>query len=127
MVIVDQKFNFHEETQLTVHKTSVFFPGDSFFAYDSDAHLLFRFEPYGPDSQSRDQLLLMDASGHSLLTLVRKRSSLHQRWEGFVGEKAEEQNPIFSMYRSSIIGQSDVLVQVYSDPGEEYRIEGSYS
>ncbi|KAI4344150.1 hypothetical protein L6164_011414 [Bauhinia variegata] len=126
-VIVDAKFSFSQETQLTVHKTSVFFPGDGFVAYDPNGKLLFRFDSYGPEPHPRDELLLMDASGKCLLTLMRKRPSLHQRWEGFVGEKAHDQNPLFSMFRSSIIGRSSVTVEVYGDPGEEYQIEGSYS
>lgn len=42
------------------------------------------------------------------------------------GGKTEEQTPIFSMYRSSIIGRSSVTVQLYCDPSEQYEIEGSY-
>ncbi|PON63196.1 LURP1-related protein domain containing protein [Parasponia andersonii] len=61
--IVDDKYCFEEETQLTVHKTSMFFPGDGFIVYDPHGELLFRFDSYGPDSQPRDELVLMDAFG----------------------------------------------------------------
>ncbi|KAF7806408.1 protein LURP-one-related 5-like [Senna tora] len=72
VVIVDEKFSFAEETKLTVHKTSLFFEGDGFIAYAPTGDLLFRFDSYGPDSQPKDQLLLLDASGTCLLTLLRK-------------------------------------------------------
>lgn len=56
--------------------------------------------------------------------------SLHNRWEGFVGERMDGQKPIFSVRRSSIIGRSSVTVEVYGNNGspqaEEYQIEGSY-
>jgi uncharacterized protein YxjI len=58
---------------------------------------------------------------------VKQRPSLHQRWEGFIGERIDGQKPIFSVRRSSMIGRSGVSVEVYSDPGEEYQIEGKFS
>ena len=57
----------------------------------------------------------------------RQKPSLHQRWEGFVGERKEDEGPVFSVHRSSIIGRSSVVVEVYGDKEEEYHIEGSYS
>lgn len=72
MVIVDERFCFEEETHLTVHKTSVFFPGDGFIVYDPKGELILRFDSYGPDSQPKDELVLMEASGKCLLTLLRK-------------------------------------------------------
>ncbi|XP_033512015.2 protein LURP-one-related 12-like [Nicotiana tomentosiformis] len=70
----------------------------------------------------------MDSAGISLVTLHRKKPSLHQRWEGFVGEKKEGQEPIFSIHKSSIIGQYDIVAQVYNstDPVQEFNIQGSY-
>ncbi|XWS72949.1 hypothetical protein CRYUN_Cryun02cG0083400 [Craigia yunnanensis] len=127
VVIVDDKFCFQGETHLTVHKTSVFFPGDGFVVYNPKGELIFRFDSYyGPDSQPKDELVLMDATGKCLLTLIRKKPSLHQRWVGLLGEKMENESPIFCVHRSSIIGRSNVVVNVYGDPGEEYQIEGSF-
>lgn len=51
---------------------------------------------------------------------------MHQRWEGFIGEGTEGKKPLFSVRRSSIIGRSSMTVEVYTDPGEEYQIEGSF-
>lgn len=52
---------------------------------------------------------------------------MHQRWEGFLGERTDGQKPIFSVKRSSIIGRSGVTVEVYERQGEEYQIEGSFA
>lgn len=56
-----------------------------------------------------------------------QRPSLHNRWEGYLGERTEGSKPIFSVKRSSIIGRSGVTVEAYQNPGEEYFIEGSYA
>ncbi|KAF5482199.1 hypothetical protein F2P56_002788 [Juglans regia] len=126
MIIVDEKFCFPEETLLTVRKTSVFFPGDGFIVYDPQGVLLFRFDSYGPDSKPKDELVLMDSSGKCLLTLLRKKPSLYQRWEGYRGDKADHQSSIFSVSRSSIIGRSRLMIEVHGDVSEEYQIEGSF-
>lgn len=55
-----------------------------------------------------------------------QRPSLHQRWEGFVGERSEGQKPIFSVKRSSIIGRCGMIVEMLNNPGEEYQIEGNF-
>ncbi|GAB2228187.1 hypothetical protein Droror1_Dr00010017 [Drosera rotundifolia] len=112
---------------LTVCKTSLFFAGDGFAVYDSAGHLVFRVDSYGgPDTHDMDELVLMDAVGHAVLTVRRKRPSLHHRWEGYLGERNDDSKPIFSVRRSSIIGRSDLTVEMYNNPGEEYHIEGSF-
>lgn len=125
--MVDEEFCFEEEIHLTVRKSCLFFPGDGFVVYDPQGELIFRVDSYGPDFYSKDELVLMDSSGKCLLSLHHKKPSLHRQWEGFLGEKMDGQGPIFSMHRSSIIGRSDVVVEVYSDPAKEYQIEGSFS
>ncbi|GFY96957.1 LURP-one-like protein [Actinidia rufa] len=144
-VVVENGFTYEEETHLTVFKTSLFFAGDGFTAYDCKGELVFRVDSYGEDAHEHAELVLMDASGHCLLTVRRKvigvfaftlgwvllervesRPSLHQRWEGFRGERMDGEKPIFSVRRSSMIGRSTVTVEVYGDPGEEYQIEGSF-
>lgn len=57
-----------------------------------------------------------------------QKPSLHQRWEAFSGEKKEDdQEPIFSIFKSSIIGPFELVAVTYGDPGEEYHTEGSFS
>lgn len=128
MKVGENGYISEKETQLTVCKTSLFFAGDGFTVYDSKGQLVFRVDSYGPEWGDQDELVLMDASGHCLLTVRRKRPSLHNRWEGYLGERKEQgSKPIFSVRRSSIIGRSGVTVEMYSNPGEEYQIEGSFS
>ncbi|XP_074312643.1 protein LURP-one-related 5-like [Silene latifolia] len=120
-------FTCEKDTILTVCKTSLFFTGDGFTVYDCHGQLVFRVDSYGPDWRDREELVLMDASGHCLLTVRRKRPSLHNRWEGYLGERTEGSKPIFSVKRASIIGRSGVTVEMYENAGEEYQIEGSFT
>uniref|UniRef100_A0A2P2IKT1 Uncharacterized protein MANES_04G112900 n=2 Tax=Rhizophora mucronata TaxID=61149 RepID=A0A2P2IKT1_RHIMU len=126
-LVVDGGFVYEEEKHLTVQKTSLFFANDGFIVYACQGELVFRVDSYGPDTRDKDEVVLMDAHGRCLLTVRRKRPSLHQRWEGYVGERREGQNPIFSVRRSSIIGRSSMTVDVYGNQGEEYQIEGSFA
>lgn len=123
---MDDGFVYEEEKHLTVLKTCLFFANDGFTVYDCKGELVFRVDSYGPDARDRGELVLMDAHGRCLLTVRRKRPSLHQRWEGYMGEGSDGQKPIFSVRRSSIIGRSSVTVEVYDNSGEEYQIEGSF-
>ncbi|WOL15057.1 hypothetical protein Cni_G23838 [Canna indica] len=132
--VVGKKFCSEEERELTVRKTSLFFPGDGFAAYDhKTGELIFRVDTYArrEPSFSDHHLLLMDPDGHPILTLRRKWPSLHQRWEAFVGERSEGQKPLFAVRRSSIFGRdrSCFAVEVHQSGGseEEYRIEGSFA
>ncbi|XP_061351298.1 protein LURP-one-related 5-like [Gastrolobium bilobum] len=128
-LVLQDGYVFKEETHLTVLKTSLFFAGDGFTVYDCKGELVFRVDSYGSDTRDRDELVLMDPIGRCLLTVRRKRPSLHQRWEGFKGERTDGDKPIFSVKRASIIGRSraSVTVEVYDNPGEEYHIEGCFS
>lgn len=125
-VLVDDEYIYKQETHLTVFKTSLFFQNDGFTVYNCRGELVFRVDSYGPVTRDRDELVLMDAHGKCLLTVRRKRPSLHQRWEGYSGERTDGQKPIFSVRRSSIIGRSSVTVEMYKNPGEEYQIEGNF-
>ncbi|KAL3528876.1 hypothetical protein ACH5RR_008198, partial [Cinchona calisaya] len=125
--VVEEGFVCEEETHLTVFKKSLFFAGDGFTVYDCKGQLVFRVDNYGPAESDKSELVLMDPTGKCLLTVRRKRPSLHQRWEGFLGERLEGQKPIFSVRRSSMIGRSGLAVDMYNSSGEEYHIEGSYA
>lgn len=70
--LVGEEFVCAEETYLTVLKTSLFFAGDGFSAYDCKGELVFRVDSYGPDIRDKDELVLMDAHGRCLLTVRRK-------------------------------------------------------
>lgn len=70
--VIVEGFVYEEKTHLTVKKTSVFFAGDGFTAYDSKGELVFRVDSYGPDSRDQGEHVLMDAYGRCLLTVRRK-------------------------------------------------------
>ncbi|XP_021298293.1 protein LURP-one-related 12 [Herrania umbratica] len=125
-LVVDGDYIYEEEKHLTVLKTSLFFANDGFTVYDCKGQLVFRVDSYGPDPRDKGEVVLMDAHGRCLLTVRRKRPSLHQRWEGFLGERSEGQKPIFSVKRSSIIGRCGMTVEMFNNPGEEYQIEGKF-
>ncbi|XVF86450.1 hypothetical protein PTKIN_Ptkin18bG0041200 [Pterospermum kingtungense] len=125
-LVVDGDYIYEEEKHLTVLKTSLFFANDGFTVYDCKGQLVFRVDSYGPDPRDKGEVVLMDAHGRCLLTVRKKRPSLHHRWEGFVGERLEGQKPIFSVRRSSIIGRCGMTVEVFNNPGEEYQIEGNF-
>ncbi|XP_011012351.1 PREDICTED: protein LURP-one-related 5-like [Populus euphratica] len=126
-LVVDDGFIYEEEKLLTVLKTCLFFANDGFTVYDCKGELVFRVESYGPDTRDQGEIVLMDAHGRCLLTVRRKRPSLHQRWEGYIGEGTDGNRPIFSVRRSSIMGRCSVTVEVYGNPGAEYQIEGSFA
>ncbi|CAN1171758.1 Protein LURP-one-related 12 [Linum perenne] len=134
MVVDGGAFVYKEEKHFTVFKTSMFFANDGFTVHNSDGELVFRVDSYGPDASDRDELVLMDARGRCLLTVRKKRPSMHQRWEGFIGDRKHGQKAAFSVMRSSMIGRPGVDVEVYEAriPGrsrkeeEHYEIEGSY-
>ncbi|XP_047330917.1 protein LURP-one-related 5-like [Impatiens glandulifera] len=114
IVMVDDRFVCKQETHFTVLKTSLFFAGDGFTAYNPQGKLVFRVDSYGgPDTADKGQVVLMDASGSCLLTVRKKRGSLHHRWEGYRGEGSEGKNAIFSVRKSSMIGRCDVEVDAY--------------
>ncbi|KAJ9140999.1 hypothetical protein P3X46_031585 [Hevea brasiliensis] len=78
----------------------------------------------------------MDASGKCLLSLRPKKPSLHQRWEGFSGERKvndddHHQDPIFSVFRSSIIQTVQLTVphrgQLPQRRCKIYRVAGASS
>jgi uncharacterized protein YxjI len=124
--VVDNEFVYEEEKILTVLKTSLFFVNDGFTVYDCNGELVFRVDSYGPDMRDCGELVLMDALGRCLLTVRKKRPSLHQRWEGYLGEGTEGKS-IFSVRRCSIIGRCGMTVEMYNIPGEEYQIDGCFA
>ncbi|KAH9625037.1 hypothetical protein KSS87_020790 [Heliosperma pusillum] len=120
------EFFSEKDINLTACKTSLFFVGDGFNVYNCLGKLVFRVDSYRSQGGENGELVLMDALGRCLLTVRRKRPSLHNRWEGYIGERKEESKPIFSVKRSSIIGRSEVSVEVYDNEGEEYLIDGCF-
>lgn len=137
VIIIGEEYCREEERELTVRKTSLFYPGDGYAAYDHvTGELVFRVDSYGRGTSVSDHLVLMDPTGAPILTVRRKRPSLHQRWEGFLGEREEGQKPLFSVKRSSIFGKDrSIDVELHetdnkssSNTGSrQYRIVGCFA
>ncbi|XP_074285234.1 protein LURP-one-related 5-like [Silene latifolia] len=121
------EFFSEKDVNLTACKTSLFSVGDGFNVYNCHGKLVFRVDSYrseGGDNQG--EIVLMDAFGRCLFTVRRKRPSLHNRWDGYIGERTEDSKPIFSVKRSSIYGRSEVNVEVFDNEGEKYQIDGCF-
>ncbi|XP_021741756.1 protein LURP-one-related 12-like [Chenopodium quinoa] len=126
-VVVEERYCYEEEVELTVHKTSMFNQGDGFIVYDSKGDIVFRVDTCSP---TKNRLLLMDTFGKPLLTLLPKRPTLHHRWEGFLGEKSNDQQqlqPIFNIWKSTLIGRSSLNVEINGGSHAKYQIEGCFS
>ncbi|CAN6359533.1 unnamed protein product, partial [Urochloa humidicola] len=116
VVIVGEEHCGGEDRELTVRKTTLFTPGDGLEAYDHrTGALAFRVETYGRGGvcgggAAAGDLALLDAEGEPVLTVRRRRPSLHNRWDGFLGDGGDahggghHQKPLFSARRSSILG-----------------------
>ncbi|KAJ4763739.1 LURP-one-like protein (DUF567) [Rhynchospora pubera] len=132
--VISEEYCSEQERELTVRKTSLFAQGDGFAVYDHcTGELVFRVDMYPAVS---GELVLMNPVGAPILTVRKKRPSLHHRWEGFAGERVEgqHQKPLFTVRRSSIFGgnRAGMVVEVHGGVGlteaeTEYRIEGSFS
>ncbi|KAJ1285585.1 hypothetical protein BS78_03G290200 [Paspalum vaginatum] len=136
MAIVGAEYCDAEERVLTVRKTSHFSPGDGFAAYDHrTGALAFRADTYGRGhgggAASAGELALLGPAGEPLLTVRRRRPSLHQRWEGFLGARAGGQKPLFSARRPSILGGAAAgavveLLPPSAAPPLLLRVDGSF-
>ena len=132
MAIVGEEYCDLKERLLTVRKTSHFSPGDGFAAYDHrTGGLAFRADTYGRGhgggAASPGELALLGPAGEPLLTVRRRRPSLHQRWEGFLGARADGQKPLFSARRSSIPGGAGRGAVIEVSSVAELRVEGSFA
>ncbi|KAK3138330.1 hypothetical protein QOZ80_5AG0367430 [Eleusine coracana subsp. coracana] len=139
VVIVGEEHCDGEDRELTVRKTTLFTPGDGFEAYDHrTGELAFRVETYGRHGvcgggSAAGDLALLGPEGEPVLTVRRRRPSLHHRWDGFLGDGAAQgQKPVFSARRSSILGHGTgaaaVLVDLLSPAAQatEFRVDGSF-
>lgn len=134
MAIVAEEYCDLKERLLTVRKTSHFSPGDGFAAYDHrTGGLAFRADTYGRGhgggAASPGELALLGPAGEPLLTVRRRRPSLHQRWEGFLGARTDGQKALFSARRSSILGGAGrgAVVELAASAATELRVDGSFA
>ncbi|VVB02627.1 unnamed protein product [Arabis nemorensis] len=109
---------------LTVWKKSLLFNCDGFTVYNANGDLVFRVDNYM--NCSKDNIVLMDASGLPLLSIRRKKLSLGDCWMVYDGET--ERDPIFTAKKnvSIITNKRRSLVCVSAKKTILYEIEGSY-
>ncbi|XP_071720262.1 protein LURP-one-related 8-like [Rutidosis leptorrhynchoides] len=112
---------------LTVWKKSLLFNCKGFTVYDSNGNLVFRVDNY--TSGNKAEIVLMDASGHSLLTIRRKRLSLLDNWLIYDGETTVK--PLFTVTKHVTFLNTKSIAHV-TTPGSKtqkplYDIEGSYA
>lgn len=113
---------------LTVWKKSLLFNCDGFTVFDANGDLVFRVDNY--ISGNKGEIILMDATGNSLLTIRRKRLSLSDQWLVFEGEEAAK--PQLSVRKKANLLSSRSLAQVSSllsgkkKKNLMYEIEGSF-
>jgi uncharacterized protein YxjI len=71
---------------LTVWRRSLLFNGKGFTVFDSMGNLVYRVETYAGGSSR--EVVLMDADGHGLLTIRRKKLSFSDEWLIYDGDTA---------------------------------------
>ncbi|GLJ37055.1 hypothetical protein SUGI_0750800 [Cryptomeria japonica] len=128
-VVIEDRFCNKSVTTLTVWKTSLVFNCNGFNVFDSTGNLAFRVDNY--DSGYKNEVVLMDATGNSLLTMRRKRLSMYSEWHAFLKDKSDGQKPLFIVRRSFLL-PTKTLAQIYVGSVSEkkhpdYQIEGSFA
>ncbi|OMO79652.1 hypothetical protein CCACVL1_13539 [Corchorus capsularis] len=120
---------------LTVWRKSLIVSCNGFTVIDSDGNLVYRVDNYKGRPK---EIILMDSSGKSILTMQRSKNQLRlvDSWLVYGGEVGDycctSEKPIFYVKKSINIlnANPNVLAYVYrrsSDKNYAYMIEGSYS
>ncbi|OVA17159.1 LURP1-like domain [Macleaya cordata] len=119
---------------LTVWKKSLLFNCNGFTVFDTKGNLVFRVDNYLAGNKA--EIVLMDASGKSLLTIRRKKLSFGDTWMVYDGETCA--NPRFLVKKQVNFLKSKILAHVTAGEGSingkngssnknlMYEIEGSY-
>ncbi|XVF51407.1 hypothetical protein PTKIN_Ptkin04bG0182900 [Pterospermum kingtungense] len=125
-------------TSLTVWRKSLIVSCNGFTVIDSDGNVVYRVDNY---MGSPKELVLMDGSGKSILTMRRSKNlGLVDSWLVYGGEVGDyctsaksSEKPIFLVKKcmNLLHAKSNVLAYVYrggsSDKRYAYMIKGSYS
>ncbi|PKA51833.1 Protein LURP-one-related 8 [Apostasia shenzhenica] len=121
-----------EPAALTVWRKSLLFNCSGFTVFDAKGSLVFRVDNYS--SESRTEIVLMDAAGKPLFAIRRKRLSLADHWQIYEGEgAAPAARPSFSMRKHATLFSSKALARVIpcsraaGEAGPIYSVEGSFS
>ncbi|KAF0892152.1 hypothetical protein E2562_013515 [Oryza meyeriana var. granulata] len=119
-------------TTLTVWRKSLLFNCKGFTVFDAKGNLAYRVDSY--DSESGDEVVLMDAAGAPAFTVRRKRqlSLQGEQWLVFAGEadQAARRSPVYAVRRSGRGNKSLASVTPCAGAGgasAAYDVEGSYA
>uniref|UniRef100_A0A0E0JQA2 Protein LURP-one-related 8 n=1 Tax=Oryza punctata TaxID=4537 RepID=A0A0E0JQA2_ORYPU len=117
-----------EAATLTVWRKSLLFNCKGFTVFDAKGNLAYRVDSY--DSESGDEVVLMDAAGAPAFTVRRKRqlSLQGEQWLVFAGE-ADRRPPVYAVRRTGR-GGGKSLARVTPCAGAaaaSYEVEGSYA
>ncbi|KAJ3676637.1 hypothetical protein LUZ60_004049 [Juncus effusus] len=115
-----------EAVVLTVWRKSLLFNGYGFTVFDPKGNLLYRVDNYA--SESKGEIVLMDALGKPLLTIRRKKLSLSDHWAVYNGE-CTTGKPVFCAKKQVRPFQAKSLMELRSSGGStsQLHVEGSYS
>ncbi|XP_042015500.1 protein LURP-one-related 8-like [Salvia splendens] len=118
------KISGDDPVVLTVWKKSLLLNCEGFTVFDPRGNLVYRVDNYM--AATKGHIILMDASGATLLTIRRKRLSLGDTWLIFDGETTED--PGFTVRKNVSLLNSRCLAYVFQKKSLPlYQIEGSYS
>ncbi|KAL6841250.1 hypothetical protein ACP4OV_028768 [Aristida adscensionis] len=128
-----------EPVALTVWRKSLLFNCRGFTVFDARGNLVYRVDSYASDS--RAEVVLMDAAGRPVLT-VRRRKVIGlgaDQWLVFPGEETRRAPPLYALKRAGAAAQyvrgSGAKCMAHVAPcsgagagagGEGYEVEGSY-
>ncbi|RCV18316.1 hypothetical protein SEVIR_3G299300v4 [Setaria viridis] len=131
-----------EAVSLTVWRRSLLFNGKGFTVFDCKGNLVYRVETYGGGSPR--EVVLMDADGHGLLTIRRKKLSLADEWLIYDGDAAASPSaaappkrftarrhvslrPTRSLAHLSPARRPSCSTDAGAAPSCRYDVEGSYA
>lgn len=118
-----------EPVTLTVWRKSLLFNCRGFTVFDASGNLVYRVDIYASDS--RAEVVLMDAAGRPVLTVRRKKaiSLMGDQWLVFPGEETRAP-PLYAVKRTPQYmrggGKSTAHVAACAG-GARYEVEGSYA
>ncbi|CAL4907349.1 unnamed protein product [Urochloa decumbens] len=129
-----------EAVSLTVWRRSLLFNGKGFTVFDCKGNLVYRVETYSGGSPR--EIVLMDADGHGLLTIRRKKLCLAEEWLIYDGDAAASPSaapkrftarrhvslrPTRSLAHLSPARRPSCGADAGAAPSCRYDVEGSYT
>ncbi|KAH7513957.1 hypothetical protein FEM48_Zijuj11G0037900 [Ziziphus jujuba var. spinosa] len=112
----------------TIWMKSLLMQGNGCTVYNENGDIVYRIDNY--DQKNSNEVYLMDLRGKVLFTILRKKLSVIQKWEGYKsnGSKSNGDKPLFQVRKGCKVFGKDLSckIAVKSDNGQavHYRLEG---